>query len=232
MRSADPRFAQKPSRVADVLLSASFGRAPVFTTRDIVAATNISPSAVVRALGVLGKRKSIVQVTRGVWARPDHPDFSPYAVVPFLLGASIGTNGWQDAEPGYVSLLSALSLHGLIDQIPRTIQIIVGGQRPPVRSEVGVYTFHRMQPSLLTGYEPGGRLANFELATPTKALFDTLYISTRRGRQHAFLPELDLSRFVRDAEIRRYIALIPSVSVQTAVLNRWRHLRQRGTRRS
>lgn len=227
MMPAEPRYSQKPSRVADVLLSADFARAPVFTTRDIVTVTNISPSAVTRALGVLAKRQTITRITRGVWARPNHPDFSPYAVVPFLLGASIGTSGWHNAKPGYVSLLSALNLHGLIDQIPRTIQIVVAGQRPPVRSPVGVYTFHRMHRSLLTGSEPGGRLANFELATPTKALFDTIYISTRRGRQHAFLPELDLPRTVSDAEMRRYIALIPSIPLQIAVLNRWRLLRGR-----
>jgi predicted transcriptional regulator of viral defense system len=182
---------------------------------------------VARALAALANDGIVVRVTRGVWARPNHPDFSPYAIVPFLLGASARTSGWQDAEPGYVSLLSALSLHGLIDQIPRTIQIVVGGQRPPIRSPVGVYTFHRVQPNLLTGYEPGGRLANFELATPTKALFDTIYISTRRGRKHTFLPELDLSPRVSDAEMRRYIALISSVSLQTAVLTRWQLLRQR-----
>jgi predicted transcriptional regulator of viral defense system len=223
----EPHPLTKRSRIAGVLLSPDFGRAPVFTNRDILAATPNSPSAVARALAALARDGIIVQVTRGVWARPNHPDFSPYAVVPFLLGASARRGGRHDAEPGYVSLLSALSLHGLIDQIPRTIQIVVGGQRPPIRSPVGVYSFHRVQRDLLTGYEPGGRLANFELATPTKALFDTLYISTRRGRKHAFLPELDLSRMVSDAEMRRYIALISSVSLQTAVLNRWLLVRRR-----
>jgi predicted transcriptional regulator of viral defense system len=227
MMPAESRLLKKPSRAAGVLLSPDFGRVPVFTNRDILAATRISPSAAARALAALAHDGILVQVTRGVWARPNHPDFSPYAIVPFLLGASVRTGGWQDAEPGYVSLLSALSLHGLIDQIPRTIQIVVGGQRPPIRSPVGVYTFHRVQRSLLTGYEPGGRLANFELATPTKALFDTLYLSTRRGRRHTFLPELDLSPLVSDAEMRRYIALISSVSLQTAVLNRWLLVRRR-----
>jgi predicted transcriptional regulator of viral defense system len=230
MMPAGLRPSERPSQVADVLLGDAFGRAPVFSTRDIGAAVDVSPTAVTRALGVLAKRRVIVRVTPGVWARPSHPDFSPYAVVPFLLGASVGTRGWQDAAPGYVSLLSALSLHGLIDQIPRTIQIVVGGQRPPIHSAIGNYTFHRMQRPLLTGYEPGGRLANFELATPTKALFDTVYLSTRRGRNHAFLPELDLSGLVSTAEMRSYIALIPSTSVQTAVLNRWQQLQRRTPR--
>jgi hypothetical protein len=80
----------------------------------------------------------------------------------------------------------------------------------------------------LTGFEPGGRLANFELATPTKAVFDTLYLSTRRGRRHAYLPELDLSRLVRDTDMQRYIALIHSTSLRTAVTERWQPLlRQR-----
>jgi predicted transcriptional regulator of viral defense system len=206
------------------VLGPAFARAPVFTTRDIAAAARVSTSSAARALATLVERGSVTSVVRGVWARSTHPDFSPYAIVPFLLGASVGPDGWRDADLGYVSLLSALNLHGLIDQIPRTIQVAAGSQRPVIRSPVGVFSFHRLQYDLLTGFEPGGRLANFELATPTKALFDTLYLSTRRGLRHAHLPELDLSRRVTDSEMRRYVALIRSASLRTAVLARWKPL--------
>ena len=228
MTAVDTDRVQHPSRIADLFLRPAFARAPVFSTRDVAAEAQVSTSSAARALATLAERGSVTSVVRGVWARPSHPDFSPYAIVPFLLGAGVGGDGWENAEPGYLSLLSALNLHGLIDQIPRTIQIVVGAQRPAIRSPVGVYTFHRLQSDLLTGFEPGGRLANFELATPTKAVFDTLYLSTRRGRRHAYLPELDLSRLVRDTDMQRYIALIHSTSLRTAVTERWQPLlRQR-----
>ncbi len=211
-------------RVADVLLGADMARAPVFTTGDVAYVAGVSLSTAARALATLAERAAVAPVTRGVWARPSHPNFSPYAVVPFLLGKSL-VGGPGAAEPGYVSLLSALNLRGLIDQIPRTVQVVTARQRPVLRTPVGTYSFHRLQPDLVTGYEPGGRLANFELARPTKALFDTLYVSTRRGLRHAHLPELDRSPDVSDEEMRGYIALVKSAPLRTAVTERWARLR-------
>lgn len=210
-------------RLADVLLGPAFARAPVFTTGEAAALAGVSMSVAARALGALAARGLVTRVVRGIWARPSHPDFSPYAVAPFLLGASRSTPG----EPGYVSLLSALNLHGIIDQIPRTVQIVVAGQRPVLRTAVGTFAFHRLQPDLVTGYALGGQLANFDLATPTKAIFDTLYISTRRGRRFAYLPEVELLRGVSGSEMRHYIALIRSAQVRTAVIVRWHDLQAR-----
>lgn len=213
-------------RIADVLLGAEMARAPVFTTGDVAYVAGVSLSAAARALTTLAERDVVTPVTRGLWARPTHPSFSLYAVVPFLLGASL-VSGLDSAEPGYVSLLSALNLRGLIDQIPRTVQVVLARQRAPLRAPVGAFSFHRLQPALVTGYEPGGRLANFELARPTKALFDILYVSTRRGLRHAHLPELDRSPDVTDEEMREYIDRIRSASLRTAVTQRWERVRPR-----
>lgn len=221
----DPARPFKPRpRVADALFGAEMERAPIFTTGDVAYVAGVSLSTAARALSTLAKRGAVATVTRGVWARPAHPHFSPYAVVPFLLGMSL-VGGPDSAEPGYVSLLSALNLRGMIDQIPRTVQVIAMRQRPVLRTPVGTYSFHRLQPDLMAGYEPGGRLANFELARPTKALFDTLYLSTRRGLRHAHLPELDRSPDVSDDEMRGYIALVRSAPLRAAVTERWEQLR-------
>ena len=211
-------------RVADVLLGAAMAREPVFTTGDVAHVAGVSLSAAARALTTLTAQGALTRVTRGVWARQTHPNFSPYAVVPVLLGKSL-VGGAESADPGYVSLLSALNLRGLIDQIPRTVHVIAAHQRPVLHTPVGSYSFHRLQPDLMTGYEPGGRLANFELARPTKALFDTLYVSTRRGLRHAHLPELDRSPDVSDEEMREYIDLVRSAPLRKAVAGRWDRLR-------
>ena len=215
-----------PNRIADVLLSADFARAPVFTTRDVAEAAGASMPAAARALAALVARRLLTPVVRGIWARPEHPSFSPYAVVPFLLGATVVADGRRPGGRGYVSLLSAMNLHGLIDQIPRAVQVVVPGQRPALATSVGTFTFHQLAPALLTGHEPGGRLANFEVATPTKAVFDTLYISTRRGRRHAHLPEVELTARVDEAEMDRYLGLIGPRFLRTAVAGRWEALRR------
>ncbi|MES2521921.1 MAG: hypothetical protein V4617_04400 [Gemmatimonadota bacterium] len=215
------------ARIADLLLHATLARAPVLTTRDLAEAADVSIDSAARALRALAAKDIVVPVVRGIWARPTHPQFSAYAVVPFLLGASALAGGRDLAEPGYVSLLSALNLHGLIDQIPRAIHVVVGSQRTGLHTQVGDFIFHRLQPHLVTGFAPGGRLANFNLATPTKALFDTLYVSTRRGRRYRYLPELELPRTVSDREMREYLALIDGVSVRAAVSDRWQQMRAR-----
>ena len=222
----DPTASTQESRprIADVLLQDQMSRAPVFTTGDVATFAGVSTSSANRALALLATRGLVTPVIRGIWARREHPNFSPYAVVPFLLGASVASRG-RPATAGYVSLLSALNLHGLIDQIPRAVQIVVDSQRPTLTTPVGTFDFHRLQPDLITGYAPGGRLANFDLATPTKALFDVLYLSTRRGRRFAHLPELDRSRHVHDKEMQRYIAQVRAPSIRAAVVERWEQVR-------
>ena len=213
-------------RIADVLLLPQMSRAAVFTTGDVANFAGVSTSSANRALALLATRGLVTPVIRGIWARREHPNFSPYAVVPFLLGASVASRG-RPATPGYVSLLSALNLHGLIDQIPRAVQIVVDSQRPTLTTPVGTFAFHRLRPDLVTGYALGGRLANFDLATPTKALFDVLYLSTRRGRRFAHLPELDRSREVHDLEMQRYIAQVRAPSIRAAIEARWEQVRGR-----
>ena len=89
-----------------------------------------------------------------------------------------------------ISLLSALNLHGVIDEAPHAIQIVAERIRPTVRTPFGKYQFHRLDPSLIGGYGPYRNNGNFDIATAAKALFDALYLSTRRGRRLRHFPEL------------------------------------------
>jgi len=219
--------------IAPVVLRDMIPRSPVFTTGDVVAATGATADTTSRALSRLAQRGLITRLVRGLWGATRHPDFSPYAVVPFLLARA--ANGSRDAPEGYVSFISALHLHGMLSQIPGAIHVAVSEQRAAVRTPTGVYLFHRMQPELLGGHHAGDAYGRFELATPTKALFDTLYLSARRGRQFSRLPELELPRTVTDREMQRWIQRIRSDPLRGAVEGRWgqlraRHLRGRGRR--
>lgn len=155
-----------------------------FTSREYAVAAGIGIDSASRQLGRLKRgNKALQQLTRGIWANTAHPHFSPYACVAKLLGG----------EQGYVSFLSALHLHGLLSQIPATIQVATTGHSRSLRTSVGVFEFLQLKPTLFReGVEWRDTAIPYLLATPEKALFDTLYISTRKKRRFARLPEVEL----------------------------------------
>lgn len=199
------------NRIDEVVFKTLIPRSPVFTTREVAARAKVQGKEATRALNNLAARGLLTRVMRGMWADVRHPDFSPYAVVPYLL----------EGEDGYVSLLSALNLHGMIDQIPRAIHIVVPVQRRPVITRVGRFEFHQLSRDLIGGHEPYGRLGLFELATPAKALFDALYYSARKGNRFARLPELELPGGFRRKDVDAWIKRIHYRSLREAVKEKW-----------
>ena len=130
----------------------------------------------------------MTRLTRGVWAQPAHPRFTPTAAVPLLLGN----------EQGYVSFLSAMHLHGLISQIPGSIEIATTGHTRQLDTPVARYEFLRIQPAMMRqGIAASATEPPYNLATAAKALIDTLYIATRKRRRFASLPEVDMGEVDR-----------------------------------
>lgn len=207
------------NKTATAVLKDVIPTSPVFTTRAAAEAAAVPADVATRDLARLTARGVVTRIASGVWADTRHPDFSPYAVVPHLLRVR------QSRVPGYLSLLTALNLRGMIQQIPRVFQIVVTTQRRPVKTPVGTYEFHRIGLPLFGGFEPFGQLANFDVATPAKALFDVLYLSVRRSRRFSHLPELELGRGFRESELEHWIRRISYPPVRTAVAERWRKLK-------
>jgi len=218
------------TQVGPIVLRDVTPRAPIFTTATAAAAADVSPDTASRGLARLQEQGLITRLVRGLWADTRHPDFSPYAVVPFLLARSPSQEGQPSA--GYVSFLSALHLHGILSQIPLAIQVAVAEQHETVHTPVGDFEFHQIQPDLLDGYRPGDAYGRFELATPAKALFDTLYLSVRRGRRFSHLPELAIRGAISDADMQRWIVRIEYPSLRIAVEERWATIRHRADRPS
>lgn len=218
------------SQVSPIVLRDITPRTPIFTTAAAATAAGVSPDTASRALARLEERGLVTRLVRGLWADTRHPDFSPYAVVPFLLARSSKSDGHPPI--GYVSFLSALHLHGILSQIPPAIQIAVAEQHETVQTPVANFEFYQIRPELLDGYKPGDSYGRFELATPAKALFDTLYLSARRGRRFSHLPELAIRGAITDAEMQRWIARVDYLSLRVAVAERWADVRRRGHGRS
>ena len=158
----------------------------LFTTRSFAFATGERLDSASRWLGRLSRRNALIRVTRGVWAQPGHPAFTPYAATGLLLGN----------EHGYVSFISALHRHGLLSQIPGAIHVATTGHGRKLDSPVGRFEFLQLRPSMMAeGIEMSETEPPYAIATAEKALLDAFYIATRRGNRYQRLPELDLADF-------------------------------------
>jgi len=156
----------------------------VFTTRDYANYAKLSVSAASKKLARLKGNKLLTRVTKGVWANTSSPYFHPISCVPCLLGK----------ERGYVSFLTALHFHGLLSQIPKTIQIATTGHSRMLDSTVAQYEFIQVKPELMQqGITWTETQLPYSLATAEKALIDVLYIATRKNRRFISLPELTLT---------------------------------------
>lgn len=159
-------------------------RHAVFSTRELAVVCAMPVTSASRLLNRLEREGTVTKVTRGVWAQPNMPAFSPLSATSYLL----------NNEQGYVSFLTALHLHGVISQIPRSIQIATTGHTRKLKSRIGDFDLLRVTPRMMRGgIDSSETRPPYPIATAEKALLDTLYISTRKGRRFSSLPELELS---------------------------------------
>lgn len=211
------------SDITEVLLGTIFPTTSVFTTAEVAEAAEVHLSNASARLGEMAGDGSLVRVRRGLWAMPTHPDFSPYAVVSHLF---------DTADDAYVSLLSALHLHGMIEQIPQAVHIMATRRRGTLSTPVGRYEFHTIQPELYGGYKPYDRTWSFQIARPEKALFDICYLAVRRGRRFSHLPELTLPDDFDPSEFDSWVDRVDYGRLQTAVrLQAGKILKRPGSRR-
>ena len=180
----------------------------IFTTRDYANHQKLSISAASKKLSRLRKNNLLTHVTKGVWANTSHPYFHPASCVPYLL----------NNESGYISFLTALHFHGLLSQIPKTIQIATTGHSRTLDSPVAYYEFIQIKPELMQQDLIWSETQlPYLLATAEKALLDVLYISTRKNRRFIRIPELTLtSDLISKRTFRKLFKQLP---LSTRLLN-------------
>lgn len=172
-----------------------------FETRDAAAVLDVTAANAHMILRRLAQAGLVVHVSRGRWLQS--ADVSPFAL-PELISAPY---------PAYISLQSALFHHGLVEQVPAVIYAVTLGRPRRVRTPLGVVSFHRLPPELFSGFEVDAGGA--KIATAEKALFDLLYLAPGRSRLFATLPEMEIPRKFRWAQLTRYAALVKSPSRRT-----------------
>ena len=152
----------------------------LFTSQDIFKIFKIQPLAAKALLQRLKKRKIIQPLTRGKYLflfAPKIPE--EFEIANFLH------------QPSYVSLESALSFYGLIDQFPYQVFSITLEKTKSFKVGEKNFVYTHIKPEFFKDYKKEG---NFLIATPEKSVFDFLYLVYKGARTKNSLKLLNLER--------------------------------------
>jgi predicted transcriptional regulator of viral defense system len=172
------------------------------TTSEAAAVWQASGRTAGRRLEAMDEAGLVRRLRRGLWALD--PDIPPFAVAPFLTAPF----------PAYVSFWSAFARHQMIEQIPRQISVASLDRARTAITVVGNFEIHHLAPELFGGFE--GSEASGYVATPEKALFDTVYVRAASGGR-AYFPELSLPAGFDDRELEKWTERIGSARLRTLV---------------
>jgi predicted transcriptional regulator of viral defense system len=175
---------------------------PVVTTREAATRWRTERTTAGRRLRAMEEAGLIRHLRRGLWALD--PDVAPFAVPPFLTAPF----------PAYVSLWSALARHGLIEQIPRRVSVASLDRTRRVETSIAAYSIHHLAPEVFGGYE--GTETGGYLASPEKALFDTVYVRAAAGGR-AYFPELLLPSAFDPKVVDAWVGRVASTRLRTLV---------------
>lgn len=170
---------------------------PVVTTGDAALALGAERSATTHTLKRLAVAGLLKPIRHGLWA-------TDLALDPLLLPEYLTA-----PFPAYVSFQSALFLRGMVSQAPEVIYVATLAQTRRVRTSLGTFSIHRLAPTFFGGYETV-KTSGVRLATPEKALLDTLYLAPARSRLFAHLPEIELPKHFDHGRIRYWVGRIPA----------------------
>lgn len=183
---------------------------PVFTTHELTAFSGKSASTVVQSLNRLVAQGLLVKIYRGVWAEPGPRAISPFEIIPYLF----------PRQRVYVSFITALHLHGIVEQIPQVITLASTAHTSTLRTKAGVFSVHQIAPAFFDGFDWYKGEGNFLIAEPEKALIDSLYLSSRKKKQFGSFPELDFPPEFSFKKAVRWAERIPEKNIRLYVLEK------------
>jgi len=154
---------------------------PVFETADAAVRLSLSNAHASATLARLAAARHLVRLRRGLWALPGRVD-------PLTLPARLTA-----PLPSYISLQSALYLHGMISQVPTVTYAVSLARARRFSTPLGTISVHHVAPSFFFGYEDTGQTGVL-MASPEKALVDFLYLAPARSMLFRALPEVELPR--------------------------------------
>lgn len=182
-----------------------------FRTADAAALFHQKCDTANKILTGLVQNELLVKIKRGLWT---FPQIDPLRISGFL------TAPFQS----YLSLQSALYIHGIISQIPEVIYLVSLARSQRICTSLGTFSIHHIQPDFFFGFEARGE--GILLASPEKALIDLLYLSPAKSRLFAALPELELPADFNFKKTGQMIKRIASKKRRKIVQKKFDKIRQ------
>lgn len=186
-------------------------KVPAVTTSEAASVLGQSAGTASRMLTRLADANLIRRAAHGVWwlasRAPGPLDLVEPLAAPFAA---------------YVSLHSALYIHGLIEQIPVVTYAVTLGRTHRARIATGQVSFHHLAPELFGGSERDKN--GVPIATAEKALVDFAWLSGTRGRLFAATPELTLPRRFDRRAVEHWSSRLKAPKARAQLERAWARL--------
>jgi predicted transcriptional regulator of viral defense system len=186
----------------------------VFTTHELTTISGKSASTIVQSLNRLVQKGLLNKVYRGVWTQPGSRPLSAFEVMPYLF----------PRQRVYVSFITALNLHGIVEQIPQVITLASPAHSRTIRTKVGIFSVHQIAPAFFNGFDWYKGEGSFLIAQPEKALIDSLYLSSRKKKQFGHFPELHFPKEFSFKKAAQWGKSISEKKIQLYVLEKLKTL--------
>jgi len=147
-----------------------------YSLKELAQILPIKKTSLRTVVARLAKRGVLQKISRGKYA------IYGKKILPEVIACQI-------YYPCYLSLKTVLSRHGVINQIPRQIQLVTSRKSQRVSIMGNEIIYRQIKPGLYWGYFK-------QSAYPEKALLDLLYYVSL-GKETVSLNELDLARLDR-----------------------------------
>ena len=190
---------------------------PVFTTHEMIAISGKSASTIVQSLNRLANQGLIIKIYQSVWAEPGPKTLSPFEVIPHLF----------PRQRVYVSFISALHLHGILEQIPQVITLASTAHTNTIRTKAGTFSIHQIDPAIFDGFDWYKGEGSFLIAEPEKALIDSLYLSSRKKKQFGHFPELHFPSEFSFTKAVKWVKRIPEEKIRMYILKKLEGLKRK-----
>jgi predicted transcriptional regulator of viral defense system len=170
---------------------------PFFSLEDVAYTLGLGPGSAAVLCGRYVKKGLLTRLKRGLYARTEQlahlGRMDLFRIANFLQ------------VPSYVSLMTALSYHGMTTQVQRGFFESISMKRTR-KFDVGQLAFHyiKIRPDLYRGFE---KMEGVFIALPEKALLDSFYLASL-GRYSLDLSSLDLTK-VKEEVLAELCRLFP-----------------------
>ena len=143
----------------------------IYNFAELSRLSELFASSLRRALHRLTQRGLLIKLSKGLYA-------NSFAI------PSIEEVAGVLYPPSYISLESALFMHGILEQTPQLVTCVTINKTKTFHTDIGEIAYSHIKSELFSGYQINDRVP---LAMPEKTALDFIYLQ----RQNGLNPSLD-----------------------------------------